>query len=169
MKTAIVFYSLSGNTQLLAESISETINPVKVIRIKVRNEIIDNKFTKYIVGGKQALFNAAPEIEPLNFDFSSINLLFLGTPIWAWRPAPAIRTFLKSEIIPKNIAVFTTHGGSPGKFNERLANMLPNKNVLFIDFKEPLKYNTDKALLTVKKWASNVVENITRNNSKEKC
>lgn len=167
MRTAIVYYSLSGNTKLLAEAISETVTPTKVIRLKTYNEISDNKFTKYLIGGKQALFNALPEIEPLNFDFSSIDLLFLGTPIWAWRPAPAVRTFLKSEILPENIALFATHGGGPGKFNERFTNMLSNKNISFIDFKEPLKYNTDKAVLTAKKWASDIIENILRKNTKE--
>lgn len=109
MKTLIVFYSNTGNTSKLA----------KVLASKLKSdtlEIKDRRNRKGLIGFLRAGFDAITSnvtiIEDFTQDFTKYDLVLIGTPVWAGRITPAIRTFLigNSEVLPE-IAFFTTHAG----------------------------------------------------------
>jgi len=113
MKTLVVYYSWKGKTELVAASIS------KILAAKLgKIEEVKNRkgFFGFISGGYAALKGKCSRIKPLDFNLNNYDLIFLGTPVWAARPAPAINTFISSSNFnDKEVVLFATMSASGGK------------------------------------------------------
>jgi len=48
-------------------------------------------FMKYFWGGRAVMRNIKPELLPLNKDIQEYDVLFIGTPVWAFSYAPALK------------------------------------------------------------------------------
>ncbi|MCD6318557.1 flavodoxin [Candidatus Aerophobetes bacterium] len=122
MKTLIVYYSWRGKTELVATSISNVLDADlrKIEEVKKRKGLFG-----FISGGYGALKRKCSRIKPLNFSLSSYNLVFIGTPVWALRPTPAINTFIsKANFKDKKVVLFVTMGGFGGN---KTVKMLTDK------------------------------------------
>ncbi|MDA3838873.1 MAG: flavodoxin [Candidatus Delongbacteria bacterium] len=159
MKKLVIFYSLDGNTKFISENIAQEIG-ADILELKPLKEITRNNFMKMFSGGKQAILKSEPEIQPFDIDPLSYDLIFIGTPVWAWTFAPALRTFFKyNKIENKNIGLFCCHGGGPGKIFEKMEEELEGNRILGkLDFKDPLRQEKEKDAVDAKKWASDIVE-----------
>ena len=62
-KILVVYYSLEGNTKLIAEAISEKLS-ADILRIRPKKDIDSKSRMKYLVGGKQAVTKEKPELVP---------------------------------------------------------------------------------------------------------
>ena len=82
-----------------------------------------------------------PELLPLDKNPADYDMIFIGTPVWAWRYAPPLSTFFSTtEITGKKIAVFCCHGGGKGKTLELMKKELEgNECIGQNDFMEPLR------------------------------
>lgn len=89
MKTAIVYYSMSGNTRYAAERIAQTIG-ADLIPLVPTKAYPDSGFKKFFWGGKSALMGDKPALEPYAFDPNAYDLVILGTPVWAGTIAPPL-------------------------------------------------------------------------------
>jgi flavodoxin len=110
MNKLIVYYSRTGNTKKVAEELANK-SGSKIA------ELIDEKNRSGGIGwlgaGRDALKNKLTSIKPLVEDISKYDLIIFGTPVWAGKMTPALRTFIqnyKDKI--KNYAIFTTAGSS---------------------------------------------------------
>ena len=112
MKTAIVYYSMSGNTKFTAEKIAELMK-ADLIRIEPVNAYPDRGAKKFFWGGKSAVMGEQPELSPYGFKIDQYDRIIIGTPVWASNFAPPIRTFIYENkgIQEKKIAVFTCFSG----------------------------------------------------------
>ena len=110
MKCIVIYYSLTGNTKLIAELIAKSIKADLEQLTLVKP--MPKGFTKFIIGGYQAIFNRNPKLKPYKIDFNKYDLIFLGSPIWGGKNAPAINTFLNDNTLhDKKICFFCTSGG----------------------------------------------------------
>lgn len=152
-----MYYSFEGNTKLIAEAIAEE-TVCGILKLDVEKPII-NVSTKYVVGGKQVILKEKPKLMPYNFDAKNYDLLFIGTPVWAWSYSPALRTFFSENIIQnKKIALFSCNGGDNGKTFENMKKALRNNEFLSeIQFYEPMTVNKQKNIDLAKSWAEKVV------------
>lgn len=110
MKSVVIYYSLTGNTGLVARMVAERLG-ADTIRLKPEKEIPSEGYSRYFWGGKSVLFNEKPKLlnEDLNLD--GYDTLIIGTPLWAGSFTPAINTFLTENAIKgKSIYLFATHG-----------------------------------------------------------
>lgn len=159
MKTLIVYYSLDGNTRLIAETIRDAISgdavplkPVKGIRAK--------GLLKILWGVKQVLMKEMPELEPLEIRVEDYERIFIGTPVWAGTYAPPLNSFFAANKIEgKSVAFFCCHGGA-GKVAtfKNLKKALRNNTFIGeLELKEPLRKNTDAAQEKARVWARGVV------------
>jgi len=64
--TLVVYYSLEGNTEFVAEKIAEA-SKGDLLKIEPAKEIPDNPVGKYVVGGFKALFKSKPQLKSFNF------------------------------------------------------------------------------------------------------
>ncbi|MBU1124629.1 MAG: NAD(P)H-dependent oxidoreductase [Candidatus Omnitrophica bacterium] len=131
MKSVIIYYSFSGNTRKVAEVLEahlRTKGEVELIGLKPTQE------TKaFLAQCAQALRRVRTELEPVKFDLSEYKGIFLGTPVWAFAPVPALNTFLdKCEgVNGKHVTLFTTYGSGTGnqKCLDSMQNALTKKGV----------------------------------------
>lgn len=109
MNNLIAFYTRTGNTKKVAEMIAERLN-------SEIEQIVDT--TKrgglwgWLKSGYHATMKKMTEIEELNKDPSSYDLVILGSPVWNKRMTPAIRTYITNNKDKFNrIALFCSAGG----------------------------------------------------------
>ncbi|HOK56389.1 MAG TPA: flavodoxin [bacterium] len=108
MKIIIVYFSLTGNTRKLSVKIYEILKSKNLdvslfeIESKERCSFLKNCFNA--IFEKLIKIDKVPHIE--NYD-----LLFIGTPIWAGKITPHIRSFLEDiDLKNKKVFLFTTYG-----------------------------------------------------------
>ena len=123
MKTAVVYFSLSGNTEYAAEKIAAELG-ADLIRLEPEKAYPTKGFMKFFVGGKGAVSKAAPALKPYEFAAEDYGMIVLGMPLWAGRVTPPINTFVQENreaLQGKQIAAFVcSSGGSPEKALEQL-------------------------------------------------
>ncbi len=111
MKDLVVFYSLTGKTRTVAQAIAEelgaTILEVEESKARTPGVLV------YLTGGFAAVANRASDIKPVAIDVSQYDRVFVGSPVWASRPAPAINSFVyKTDFEGRTVIPFVTLGGN---------------------------------------------------------
>lgn len=93
MKTLILFYSYGGNTRKIAEMIQqETGSDLEEIKTAFPYEGDYNSVVNQ--GQREVNSGFMPEILPLKADITTYDQIILGTPVWWYTFAPAMKTFL---------------------------------------------------------------------------
>lgn len=104
-KVAVVVFSRSGNTGVLAKHIADK-------RSGHLYEITAEDYELGIPGWISALKDARSniaDISPETIDLSTYKTVYLGSPIWLYSPAPPIWQFAKnSDFTGKNVVLFNT-------------------------------------------------------------
>lgn len=162
MKSIVIFYSLEGNTRLIAEKLAQTINS-DILELKTKTEIKREGFTKYIWGGKQVLFREKPELVTFHKDLNQYDLIIFGSPIWASKYVPAFNTFFEdNKFLNKKYALFNCNGGGKTEkiFQQFKDQLKGNKFVGEISFKEPLRDKTEDNLKQAEEWIKKIIQNI---------
>jgi len=161
LKKLVVFYSKEGNTRLLAEDIAISIG-ADVMEIKPEKDVSSNPFFKYLMGGWQAIRGFKPPLQPLHRNPEEYEVIFVGTPIWAGRQTPAIKTFLE-EHLPKGkkVAFFCTCGGNSGSALQTMRSISPESDFLGEqEFISPKEGGRGPMVASAMKWARSVVSTI---------
>ena len=112
-KIAIVYYSMSGNTDYVAKQISKRVN-ADLIRLIPVKEYPDKGFIKFFWGGKSTMMKENPKLKEYQFDSDKYDYIVLATPVWASSFVPPIRTFIKEnkdKLKNKTIAVIISYSG----------------------------------------------------------
>ena len=127
MRTAIVYYSMGGNTAWAAGELASRLDAEQIV-LKPRRAYPDHGARKFLRGGSAALFGATPVLEPCGFDAAAYDRIILGTPLWAGRISPPLRSFLKKEgnaLAGKPLAAFICSGsGDAAKAFAQLRKLL---------------------------------------------
>jgi flavodoxin len=163
MKNLVVYYSLDGNTRFISELISQ-VTGADILELKLNEDVSKLKgFKKYFWGGRQVFTKHKPELKSFDKNPQDYNLIFIGTPVWAWRHAPAVETFFSAvSLTNKKIALFCCHGGGKGKTLAKMKDKLSGNEIVGeIDFKEPLRCNKDTNSEQAKAWAKEILNRIS--------
>jgi hypothetical protein len=132
MKNAVVFYSYDGSTRVAANVIavkfSAELFELEEVKKRGRSKLSFVAAGFAAVSGKKSKLKSIYEVE-----LKSVDRIYIGTPIWASKPVPAINTFLKnSDIENKEIVIFTLQadpnpGESTAKSIGAMKSMLEQK------------------------------------------
>lgn len=117
MKACIVYYSMSSNTEYVANKIAEYIG-ADFVSLIPEVEYPDKGFKKYFWGGKSALMKDKPMLKNYNFDASKYDVIVFGTPVWASSYTPPLRTFIEEQasfLKNKKICAFACYSGAGAK------------------------------------------------------
>lgn len=122
MKTAVIYYSMSGNTEQTAEKIARQTG-ADLIRIEPVKEYPSKGFKKFLWGGKSAVMGDTPALQPYRFD-GDYDTIVIGTPLWAGTMAPPIKSFInenREKLSGKSISAFICcAGGGAEKAFEKI-------------------------------------------------
>lgn len=144
MKSLVVYYSRTGTTKKVGESIS------KILKCDLE-EVIDAKISRagvkgWMISGKEAFLKKCPGIKEVKKDLSLYDLVIIGTPVWALTMSSPIRTYISQNKNKfKKVAFFCTHEGMPGNTLKDMEKLCGKKLITSTDFikKEVIneKYN----------------------------
>jgi flavodoxin len=130
-KTLVVYYSYTGNTELVAKTLALGLGAD--LR-KIEDVKTHGKFYAYLIGGRDAMKDRPWEIKPFDYDFNAYDTIFIGSPIWAWATTPQINEFLsKADLKNKKVIAFVTMGGSYGKAVDKMKEKITAKGGTLID------------------------------------
>ena len=103
----VIYYSRSGNTEAMAREIARKFQ-ADIVRIESEKYTLD--YDGWRQAGKDADQKVVlTEIKPETVDMKKYRLVFLGAPIWWFRPAPPLWTFVgKNDFTDKNVVLFNT-------------------------------------------------------------
>ncbi len=153
MRTGIVFYSMNGNTTMVAEKLAKEL-PADLIEIKPEKTYPDKGFKKFLWGGKSAVMAETPKLLPYSFKAEDYDLIIFGFPVWASNVTPPIRSFVKenqSSLHSKKIAAFACQSGTGGekafrKLLECLGQEKLESSMILIDPKDRPKPENDQKI-----------------------
>ena len=129
MKALVLFYSYGGNTRRVAKLVQqetgadlceiETVTPYT----GSYNAVVDQ-------GQREVNSGFEPELKPISADLSQYDTIILGTPVWWYTFAPAMRTLLAhQDFSGKVIYPFATNGGWLGHTFQDIAQMCSGAKV----------------------------------------
>ncbi|MBU7014643.1 MAG: flavodoxin [Theionarchaea archaeon] len=154
MKILVVYYSRSGHTRRVGETIADMLTCD-------REEIIDTVRRSGPIGwlrsGYQNKKKVFTKIEPLKRDVSGYDLVVIGTPVWAGTASVPVRTFVHQYRDDLNkVAFFSVHGGEyvQDEFNEMEA-LCGKKPVCLLSFSGK-EVKSDSYSAGVEQFARNI-------------
>jgi flavodoxin len=118
MKSLVVYFSLTGSTEFVAKIVAHQLNADLC-------EVVDKKHKNgkliYLKGGAASFREKLTKIE-VSKSIDEYDFIVVGSPVWAGKITPAIRTFLSlNDFSQKKGAFFITLGGKkPEKSFENL-------------------------------------------------
>ena len=117
MKICIIYHSETGNTRHVAQHIASACDG-KLIEVSDKADY--NRLTRFLVWCKKARGEETTTIEPASIDVSGYDQLVFGSPVWAFKPTPAIHAAIDAlnGCEGKRATAFCTHGGKPGQTAE---------------------------------------------------
>ncbi len=126
MKTVIIYYSLSGFTASIAETMAKVLK-ADLIEIKPVEDLKNgSSLIALLKGGSQVIHKKKPALQEYQFKPENYDLIMIGTPVWAWSFAPPLRTFFaENDLKDKKVALFASHQGGPGKTLKNMLAELP--------------------------------------------
>ncbi len=123
MKVGIVYYSRTGNTKKAAKLLKD-----KLEKNKENVDLIEIQHIKkpgFFKAGRAAMQQKEQPIKNTNYNLDEYDTILVGSPTWAGRPAPHLRTFFnKAENLKgKKAGVFIT-GSASGNKNKKTSDFL---------------------------------------------
>ena len=139
MKKLVVYYSLSGNTRAVAKRIAQSLR-ADLMEIRTVKIYPDDYDVLVGLGEKEVKSGYMPQIAPLTFDANLYDAIVLGTPVWWYTYAPAVKKFISTvKWKGKKVYPFATNGGelghTPSDFRKALrgAEVSPVLSIRFRD------------------------------------
>lgn len=103
--TLVVFFSRSGNTELMARKIAEIKNAAVVPIESDRDKI---GFFGWIQSLQDARKTEA-EITPSKIDLTAYDTIYIGSPIWLYSPVPQVFEFARNnDFTGKKVVLFNS-------------------------------------------------------------
>ena len=119
MRRAIIYYSNTGKTDLVAKTLSKHLNAdlIRIYDLKNRDG-----FKNRIFASINAFRETKTDIVPAKVDLRQYDTIYFGTPTWNGNPTPAILTIIdRCDLRAKDVILFATMDSNHGDSNiERL-------------------------------------------------
>ena len=116
MKTAVVYYSYTGNTHRVAQLIIGVLKSKGEEAIPVRIRPLKEE-TNFLKQCRDSFFRKKPELYKTLLELNNYDRIILGSPVWAFNAAPALNTYLDkcTSLEGKEAICFVTYGSGVGK------------------------------------------------------
>lgn len=149
MTDLVVYYTRTNKTQEVAETIADMKDAQL---LEIHDKTNRSGALGYIGGAISAIRDSSTPIEYDIKDLSKYDIVYLGTPVWASKPAPAIREYIEqNDFSGVNVITFVTmmkSGEKPAL--EIMNNMIKKQGGNVIKSFAIITKNTDIIDLTKK-------------------
>lgn len=158
MKTAVVFFSLEGNTRFVAETLKAIIG-AELIELKPVKPYPTGKVSRFL-SGKDAIKRATPQLEPYDFDADAYDTIVIGTPVWAGKPTPPINTFLKeNDLSGKRTCFYASSSGGNAEncIAEMKAMAGADDDAPVLSIVDPGRKHSEEKMQQIQRWSIDVL------------
>jgi len=116
MKSAIIYYSFTGNTHRIACLFADILKNKGEEAVLVRIRPLKEE-TAFLKQCKEAFLGKKAELYRTLLDLKDFDRVIIGSPVWAFKPAPAINTYIEQcgSLQDKTAICFVTYGSGVGK------------------------------------------------------
>ena len=130
MRPLILYYSYGGNTDRIAQLLAKELN-ADLARIRPVTPYTTD-YNKVVDQGQQEVDRGyLPPIQPLPVDPAGYDTIVLGSPVWWYTFAPAMKTCLAQlDLAGKTVWPFATTGGWLGHTLKDFAAACPGAQVM---------------------------------------
>ena len=137
MAKLFIYYSLSGNGDLIAEKLKESGFDLRKVNAK---SLKKNNFWNIFKGGFLAGINHKSKLIDYDNDISNYDEIYIGSPIWNSKFSCPINSVLdKTDFTNKNLKfVLYSGSGEAKKAIKKINKNYPNASVIIL--KEPKKH-----------------------------
>ena len=138
MKKIFIYYSLTGNGEVIAEHLK--INEYDIRKIETSKKLPENYILRILVGGYKTMINYEDKLINFNNKIEQYDEIIIGSPIWNSRLSSPINTVLKLLDFKDKKVSFILYSGSgkSQKATEIINKKYPNAKI--IDLHEPKKF-----------------------------
>ena len=138
MKKLFIYYSLTGNGDLVAEFLKS--NNFDIRKVTEKKKMPKKFFWMVLSGGFRAGIGVKAKLVNYDNDISFYDEVVIGSPIWNGRFPPVIKSvLLETELKDKKVSfVFYSGSGEGKKAEEKVKKEFPTANIVFL--KDPKKY-----------------------------
>ena len=133
MKTLLIFYSYTGHTKALAQTLA-ALEAADIVEIK--DTVSLSKKKAHFSGGFAAMRNKAWPIQPLTVDLSAYDRLILMSPVWGSKPTPAVNMLLEQLPEGKSVFVKMVSGSGHSSCKKRLEAVIRAKGSTLEGFED---------------------------------
>ena len=118
MKKLFIYYSLTGNGDIVAETFKSKGYDIRKVISKIKYP--KSKFFRIMYGGYRVCFNKKDKLVDFNSDISSYDEVVIGSPIWMDSICAPINSVLdKVDLTNKKVKfVFYSAGGEANRATE---------------------------------------------------
>ncbi len=156
MKSIVIYYSHGGNTRRTAEMIQKQLD-ADIAEIETAKPYTGSYDHVVDQGQREVNSGFMPKIKPLEVELGQYDTVVLGTPVWWYTFAPAMKTFLNNaDLSGKQVYPFATNGGWIGHTFKDFGEGCKGAKVcegLNVRFNEDRLLTAEKDIL---KWTQNI-------------
>ena len=147
MKRIFIYYSLTGNGDVLASYLKKS--NIEVRKVLTKDKMPKNKFGMILTGGFLAGINHKSELIDFNDDINNYEEIIIGSPIWNGRLSCPINSVLDTLSLENKKITFIFYSGSgkAPKAKLKVKSYFPDAKV--INIKEP-KNNKNEIVNVIK-------------------
>ena len=137
MKKLFIYYSLSGNGDVVADYLKDKKYDIR--KVIMKDKMPKSNIFQILKGGFLAGINYKARLVDFNNNIDSYDEIIIGSPIWNGRLVPAINTVLDDINLDKKKVSFILYCGSgkAPKAEKMLIEKFGDINIVII--KEPKK------------------------------
>jgi flavodoxin len=141
MKRLFIYFSLTGNCDLVAEHLKE--KGFETRKVEMKKPLPKSFFFSVMTGGFLAGMGVKSKLKDYDHNIEGYDEIVIGSPIWNGRFSSPLNRLLKEiDFKGKNVKFVFTAGSGEGKHALKKANKLyPGAECIFL--KEPKKYKEE--------------------------
>ena len=138
MKTLFLYYSFTGNGDLLAEKMRE--KGAEIRKVQTEKPMPRSFFGAIMKGGFQAMIGHKSQLLDWDKSLDGFDRVVIGSPVWNGRFSAPVNTVLSSLDFTGKEVVFLLYagGGTAPKAEKRIRKEYPNASILIL--KQPKKF-----------------------------
>ena len=108
MKKLFIYYSFTGNGDLVAKKLNKSCD---IRKVKVKKELPKSFFLQMMVGGFRALINYKDKLVDFDNNIEKYDEIIIGSPIWSDRLSTPIATVLNNLNLNNKKVTFILYSG----------------------------------------------------------
>ena len=164
-RTAIIYLSLTGNTDKIAQELANKLKQVDLFPIKIAAKVPNLRWLKTLKFGYKTVLNKKVEYVFKVPDFRKYDLVIFGSPVWiGLMPPPFRRVVQDLDLKDISIALYFTFENEIGQFIKRFVGVVGHDDFIAM---MPLKVDRDFNIEGYKMNIDKFIGSITNMKGKE--